>query len=143
MISFRIVAARFDSILIRVDMFVHQTWKESRLKLPNDIFEEGDDYVTLPPEFFDNMWQPDPYILNSKVAGEFGGGEVGACEPELSLTICWNWFIIRENKTHHANMSEIATLTHKFSSVTLYKNKTVRYAARMHAIIACQMEFQL
>lgn len=39
--------------------------------------------------------------------------------------------------------SEIATLTHKFSSVTLYRNKTVRYAARMHAIIACQMEFQL
>jgi hypothetical protein len=38
---------------------------------------------------------------------------------------------------------EIATLTHKFSSVTLYKNKTIRYAARLHAIIACQMEFQL
>lgn len=71
MILLHIVCARFDSILIRVDMFVHQTWKESRLKLPNDIFEEGDDYVTLPPEFFDNMWQPDPYILNSKVAGEF------------------------------------------------------------------------
>jgi hypothetical protein len=27
--------------------------------------------------------------------------------------------------------------------VTLYKNKTIRYAARLHAIIACQMEFQL
>ncbi|XP_055313266.1 glycine receptor subunit alphaZ1 [Sitodiplosis mosellana] len=90
----------------RVDMFVHQTWKEPRLKLPNDIFEEGDDYVTLPPEFFENLWQPELQIQNSKVA-------------------------------------EIATLTHKFSSVTLYKNKTVRYAARMHAIIACQMEFQL
>lgn len=51
-------------------MFVHQTWKESRLKLPNDIFEEGDDYVTLPPEFFDNLWQPDPYFLNSKIAGK-------------------------------------------------------------------------
>lgn len=38
---------------------------------------------------------------------------------------------------------EIATLNHKFSSVTLYKNKTVNYSARMHAIIACQMEFQL
>lgn len=34
-------------------------------------------------------------------------------------------------------------LTHKFSSVTIYKNKTIRYAARLHAIIACQMEFQL
>lgn len=34
-------------------------------------------------------------------------------------------------------------LTHKFSSVTLYRNKTVRYAARMYAIMACQMEFQL
>lgn len=89
-----------------VDMFMHQTWKEPRLKLPDDIFEEGDDYVTLPPEFFENLWQPDPYFLNSKIA-------------------------------------EIATLTHSFSSVTLYKNKTVRYAARMHAIIACQMEFQL
>ncbi|XP_066253513.1 glycine receptor subunit alpha-1 [Euwallacea similis] len=36
---------------------------------------------------------------------------------------------------------EIATLTHKFSSVTLYRNKTIRYSARMHAIVACQMEF--
>lgn len=33
-------------------------------------------------------------------------------------------------------------LNSKHSSVTLYRNKTVRYAARMHAIIACQMEFQ-
>lgn len=39
--------------------------------------------------------------------------------------------------------TEIAVLTHKFLSVTLYRNKTVRYAARMHAILACQMEFQL
>ena len=38
---------------------------------------------------------------------------------------------------------EIAALNHKFSSVTLYRNKTVKYSARMHAIIACQMEFQL
>lgn len=45
--------------------------------------------------------------------------------------------------TKKFQFTEIATLTHKFSSVTLYKNKTVRYAARMHAIIACQMEFQL
>lgn len=52
-------------------MFVYQKWSESRLTLPNDIFEEGDDYVTLPPEFFDNLWQPDPYFLNSKVAGEY------------------------------------------------------------------------
>lgn len=49
---------------------MHQTWKESRLKLPDDIFEDGDDYVTLPPEFFENLWQPDPYFLNSKVAGK-------------------------------------------------------------------------
>ncbi|XP_037042780.1 glycine receptor subunit alpha-2 [Bradysia coprophila] len=110
-VKFSIFVVDINSINVedmdfRVDMFMHQTWKESRLKLPDDIFEEGDDYVTLPPEFFENLWQPDPYFLNSKVA-------------------------------------EIATLTHKFSSVTLYKNKTVRYAARMHAIMACQMEFQL
>ncbi|XP_070851171.1 glycine receptor subunit alpha-2 isoform X4 [Drosophila suzukii] len=92
--------------IFRVDMFIHQRWLESRLEIPDDIFEEGDDYVTLLPEVFENFWQPDPYFLNSKIA-------------------------------------EIATLTHKFTSVTLYKNKTVRYAARMHAIIACQMEFQL
>lgn len=41
------------------------------------------------------------------------------------------------------SLPEIAMLTHKFSSVTLYRNKTVRYAARMYAIMACQMEFQL
>ncbi|XP_059620893.1 glycine receptor subunit alphaZ1 [Phlebotomus argentipes] len=110
-VEFSIFVVDINSINVedmdfRVDMFVHQKWLESRLKLHDDIFEEGDDYVTLPPEFFDNLWQPDPYFLNSKVA-------------------------------------EIATLTHKFSSVTLYRNKTVRYAARMHAIIACQMEFQL
>lgn len=50
-------------------MFIRQTWVESRLQLPNDIFEEGDDYVTLPSEFFDNLWHPDPYFLNSKITG--------------------------------------------------------------------------
>lgn len=43
---------------------------ESRLTLSDDLFEDGDDYVTLPPAFFDHLWQPDPYFLNSKVAGE-------------------------------------------------------------------------
>lgn len=54
----------------RVDMFVHQTWSDSRLTLSHDLFEEGDDFVTLPPEFFEYLWQPDPYFLNSKVSGE-------------------------------------------------------------------------
>ncbi|KAI8439920.1 hypothetical protein MSG28_001378 [Choristoneura fumiferana] len=111
MVEFSIYVVDVNSINVedmdfRVDMFIRQTWSESRLQLPEDIFEEGDDHVTLPPEFFDNLWHPDPYFLNSKV-------------------------------------TEIAELTHKFSSVTLYRNQTVRYAARMHAIIACQMEFQL
>ncbi|XP_076749176.1 glycine receptor subunit alpha alkaliphile isoform X2 [Xylocopa sonorina] len=110
-VDFNIFVADINSINVedmdfRVDMFVRQSWIESRLEMPDDIFEEGDDYVTLPPEFFDSLWQPDPYFLNAKV-------------------------------------SEIAALNHKFSSVTIYKNKTVKYSARMHAIIACQMEFQL
>jgi len=50
-------------------MFIHQRWLESRLEIPDDIFEEGDDYVTLLPEVFENFWQPDPYFLNSKIAG--------------------------------------------------------------------------
>lgn len=54
-------------------MFIHQRWLESRLEISDDIFEEGDDYVTLLPEFFDNLWQPDPYFLNSKIAGKFVG----------------------------------------------------------------------
>lgn len=52
-------------------MFIHQRWLESRLEVSDDIFEEGDDYVTLLPEFFDNLWQPDPYFLNSKIAGKY------------------------------------------------------------------------
>ncbi|XP_067214770.1 glycine receptor subunit alphaZ1 isoform X4 [Linepithema humile] len=90
----------------RVDMFVSQSWMESRLNMSQDIFEKDDDYVILPTGFFDNLWQPDPYFLNSKV-------------------------------------SEIATLSHKFSLVTLYRNKTIKYSARINAIVACQMEFQL
>lgn len=59
-----------DTVYIfRVDMFIHQRWLESRLEIPDDIFEEGDDYVTLLPEVFENFWQPDPYFLNSKIAG--------------------------------------------------------------------------
>lgn len=52
-------------------MFMYQSWVDSRLRMPNDIFEEGDDSVTLPPEFFNNLWQPDPYFLNSKISGKF------------------------------------------------------------------------
>nr|CAI5819287.1 unnamed protein product [Callosobruchus analis] len=89
----------------RMDMFLKQEWQDARLKIPEEMFDYGDDSITLPSQFFENLWQPDLYFLNSKVV-------------------------------------EIATLTHKFSSVTLFKNKTIRYAARMHAIVACQMEFQ-
>ncbi|RZC41478.1 Neur chan LBD domain containing protein, partial [Asbolus verrucosus] len=89
----------------RMDMFIKQQWIDIRIKIPEEMFEYGDESVTLPSQFFENLWQPDLYFLNSKVV-------------------------------------EIATLTHKFSSVTLYRNKTISYAARMHAIVACQMEFQ-
>jgi len=51
-------------------MFVSQSWIESRLNMSEDIFEEDDDYVILTQEFFDNLWQPDPYFLNSKVSGK-------------------------------------------------------------------------
>ncbi|KYN09911.1 PREDICTED: glycine receptor subunit alphaZ1 [Trachymyrmex cornetzi] len=110
-VNFNILVVDINSINVedmdfRVDMFVSQSWIESRLNMSEDIFEEDDDYVILPQEFFDNLWQPDPYFLNSKV-------------------------------------SEIATLNHKFSLVTLYRNKTIKYSARINAIVACQMEFQL
>lgn len=74
-IEFSVFVVDINSINVvdmdfRVDMFIHQKWKESRLTLSDDLFEDGDDYVTLPPEFFDHLWQPDPYFLNSKVAGK-------------------------------------------------------------------------
>nr|XP_032292644.1 glycine receptor subunit alpha-2 isoform X2 [Drosophila virilis] len=140
-VDFSIFVVDINSINVedmdfRVDMFIHQRWMESRLEISDDIFEEGDDYVTLLPEFFDNLWQPDPYFLNSKIAG-FGS-------PYISTTSLLRYKDERETKNFHLDKAlKIATLTHKFTSVTLYKNKTVRYAARMHAIIACQMEFQL
>lgn len=64
----------------------------------------------------------------------------------MIFLVAFQWFFsIFPTPTNLPSFSikEIATLTHKFSSVTLYKNKTIRYAARLHAIIACQMEFQL
>ncbi|XP_047003759.1 glycine receptor subunit alpha-2 isoform X3 [Schistocerca americana] len=72
-VEFSIYVVDINSINVedmdfRVDMFVRQKWMESRLDMPNALFEEGDDYVTLPPEFVDNLWQPDPYILNAKVS---------------------------------------------------------------------------
>lgn len=74
-IEFSIFVVDINSINVedmdfRVDMFVHQQWLESRLTLTDDLFEDGDDYVTLQPEYFEHLWQPDPYFLNSKVAGE-------------------------------------------------------------------------
>ncbi|XP_025985945.1 glycine receptor subunit alphaZ1 isoform X4 [Solenopsis invicta] len=72
-VNFNILVVDINSINVedmdfRVDMFVSQSWIESRLNTSQDIFEEGDDYAILPPEFFDNLWQPDPYFLNSKVS---------------------------------------------------------------------------
>lgn len=74
-IEFSIFVVDINSINVedmdfRVDMFVHQKWRESRLTLTDDLFEDGDDYITLQPEYFENLWQPDPYFLNSKVAGK-------------------------------------------------------------------------
>ncbi|XP_077256062.1 glycine receptor subunit alpha alkaliphile isoform X2 [Temnothorax americanus] len=97
-VDFNILVVDINSINVedmdfRVDMFVSQSWIESRLNTPQDIFEEGDDYVILPQEFFDNLWQPDPYFLNSKVSVSYnrkklllkwGTGGV-TVNPELKL----------------------------------------------------------
>lgn len=66
-----------------VDMFVSQSWIESRFDMSQNIFEEDDDYVILPPEVFDNLWQPDPYFLNSKVSGKHK--ESSACNSKCKL----------------------------------------------------------
>ncbi|XP_058459368.1 glycine receptor subunit alpha-2 isoform X1 [Malaya genurostris] len=136
-VEFSIFVVDINSINVedmdfRVDMFVHQKWVESRLDLHDDIFEDGDDHVILPPEFFDNLWQPDPYFLNSKISGQ------SFVNQGINRVLCGKISCMTSMR-----QQEIATLTHKFSSVTLYKNSTVRYACMMHAIIACQMEFQL
>ena len=92
LIEFSVFVVDINSINVedmdfRVDMFVHQKWKESRLTLSDDLFEDGDDYVTLPPEFFDNLWQPDPYFLNSKVAGKLETQESQQCQSlQFSIT---------------------------------------------------------
>ena len=54
----------------RIDMFLSQEWVDARIKIPEDMFEIGDDAVTLPAQSFDNLWQPDLYFLNSKVVGK-------------------------------------------------------------------------
>ncbi|KAL0105953.1 hypothetical protein PUN28_015990 [Cardiocondyla obscurior] len=97
-VNFNILVFDINSINVedmdfRVDMFVSQSWIESRLNMPEDIFEEGDDYVILPQEFFDNLWQPDPYFLNSKVSVSYNrkklrlkwGASGVTVNPELKL----------------------------------------------------------
>lgn len=113
-------------------MFVSQSWTESRFNMPQNIFEEDDDYVILPSELFDNLWQPDPYFLNSKVSGKYR-------KRQKKQIVC----DLKYKLSHINNFSEIATLSHKFSLVTLYRNKTIKYSARINAIVACQMEFRL
>lgn len=50
-------------------MFIRQEWQDARIKIPEEMFEYGDDSITLPSQFFENLWQPDLYFLNSKVIG--------------------------------------------------------------------------
>ncbi|RLU14874.1 hypothetical protein DMN91_012761 [Ooceraea biroi] len=97
-VNFNILVVDINSINVedmdfRVDMFVSQSWIESRLDMPENMFEEDDDYVILPSEVFDNLWQPDPYFLNSKVSVSYnrkklrlkwGAGSV-TVNPELKL----------------------------------------------------------
>lgn len=52
-----------------MDMFLSQEWIDARIKIPEDLFEYGDDSITLPSQYFENLWQPDLYFLNSKVVG--------------------------------------------------------------------------
>lgn len=89
-IEFSIFVVDINSINVedmdfRVDMFVHQKWRESRLTLTDDLFEDGDDYITLQPEYFENLWQPDPYFLNSKVAGKWFDPNACAYHATTSL----------------------------------------------------------
>lgn len=51
-------------------MFITQEWQDARVKIPEEMFEYGDDSITLPSNFLEYLWQPDLYFLNSKVIGK-------------------------------------------------------------------------
>lgn len=107
-----------------MDMFLSEEWIDARIKIPEEMFEYGDESITLPAQYFDNLWQPDLYFLNSKVVG------------------LYRYYLYFQYCNSEKKIIEIAGLTQKFSSVTIFRNKTIKYSARMHAIVACQMEFQ-
>ncbi|KAF3422808.1 hypothetical protein E2986_00537 [Frieseomelitta varia] len=119
-VDFNIFVADINSINVedmdfRVDMFVRQSWIESRLDMPDNIFEEGDDYVTLPPEFFDNLWQPDPYFLNAKVSGE-------NCGVKSQILLCYvvqkqNGQIFGTDACHYRLSNGISTIPNGHSNM--------------------------
>ncbi|KAF5295111.1 hypothetical protein FQA39_LY13262 [Lamprigera yunnana] len=51
----------------RLDMLLKQEWTDPRLRIPEEMFEIGEDACALPAQLFENLWQPDLYFLNSKI----------------------------------------------------------------------------
>ncbi|XP_072379942.1 glycine receptor subunit alphaZ1-like [Diabrotica undecimpunctata] len=93
-----------NSMEFSIDMYVKQEWQDTRITIPDEIYESDRDAVHLSSNIFQNLWQPDLYFLNSRT----------------------------EDKP---------TMAHKYASVVLFKNKTIRFLQKVHAVVACQMEF--
>lgn len=134
-------AARHYISIFRVDMFIHQRWMESRLEISDDIFEEGDDYVTLLPEFFDNLWQPDPYFLNSKIAGK-PRWYTYACSFLELLPLCkvfLMWELLTPEFTIYNSQSFLALISLYWSHQSL--ELVYMYLPNLCIIILCFLYF--
>lgn len=76
-----------------MDMFIKQEWQDARVKIPEELFEYGDESITLPSQFFENLWQPDLYFLNSKVIGKSSIHSMKTDKTIQFLFFCRNCYV--------------------------------------------------
>ncbi|XP_053211730.1 glycine receptor subunit alpha-1-like isoform X2 [Panonychus citri] len=48
------------------DIFISQSWKDHRLKIPDELTNTSSNYRLLPLKWLDYMWRPDSFFKNAK-----------------------------------------------------------------------------
>lgn len=106
------------------DIFFAQTWKDFRLRLPENMTQE---YRLIEVDWLKNMWRPDSFFKNAKSVSEL---------------YFYTGSHYRENENFHWQVT-FQTMTIPNHYMWMYRDKTILYMVKLTLRLSCAMNFAI
>lgn len=131
-----------NSMTYAADIFFAQTWKDHRLRLPENMSTE---YRLIEVDWLKNMWRPDSWVLIECKAQHFDSWKNDISSDILTIwepNYFWFW-IYFGSFFKNAKSVTFQTMTIPNHYIWMYRDKTILYMVKLTLRLSCAMNFAI